>query len=471
MNYTIKELGDCRVEITVEVEKDVWVGAQKTAMNKALAGVQIKGFRKGKAPAQLAMAHVDQNRVINSALDSILTPVYSQVLGEAHLSPFSRPDVNISKIEPEALTLVFTVTLMPKVTLGAYTGIHAERAAVSVTEEEVAEAITKRLAATAELAVVEREAKEGDTVVLDFKGYVDGEAFDGGEADNYSLELGSHTFVPGFEEALIGAKAGDTPTVNVTFPEQYVKELAGKAATFECHIHEVKEKSIPELTEEASADMNIEGVKTVEELKAHEKNAILQRKTNAATNAYYEAIVEKIVEGSQVEIASSIIDGDVAAREEETKKQIESNGLTFEQYLEITGQTEEKLKADLRVSCVKNLKTFLVLQAIAAKEHMLVDDAELDVELSRMAEQYKMKVEEIRKALGASLENFRSNLQDRKIREFLLANNGENAKAEEPAAPSEEAVKEEAPKPKKARKSTKKAAPKPEEPAEEPKAE
>ncbi|MDY5441759.1 MAG: trigger factor [Candidatus Enteromonas sp.] len=471
MNYTIKELGDCRVEITVDVEKDIWVGAQEKALRKAIANVQIPGFRKGKAPANLAMAHVDQNRVVNNALDSILTPVYSQVLGEAKLSPFSRPDVNITKIEPEALTLVFTLTLMPKVTLGAYTGIPAERPSVSVTEEEVAEAISKRLAASAELAVVEREAKEGDTVVLDFKGYVNGEAFDGGEAENYSLELGSHTFVPGFEEALVGVKAGDSKKVEVTFPEQYVKELAGKAAVFECTIHEVKEKTIPELSEEAIADMNLEGVKTVEELKAYERNAILQRKTNSAMSAYYESIVAKIVEGSKVEIASSIIDGDVAQREEETKKQIESNGLTFEQYLEITGQTEEKLKADLRVSCTANLKTFLVLQTIAAKEHMVVDDAELDVELSRMAEQYKMSVEDVRKALGASLENFRSNLQDRKIREFLLANNGENAKPVEEVKEEAAPEAEEAPKPKKTRKTTKKAAKPAEAPAEEPKAE
>ncbi len=446
MKHTIKELGDCRIEITVEVDPTVWESAQQKALNRALSNVQIKGFRKGKAPKALAMAQVDPSRVMNAALDEVLTPAYASVLNEEHIQPFNRPSVNVTKVTDKELTLVFTVTTMPKVTLGAYTGIEEKRPVVSVSEEEIADSISQRLAAAAELSVVEREAKEGDTVVLDFKGYVNGEAFDGGEAENYSLELGSHSFVPGFEEALVGVKAGEDKEVNITFPQQYVAELAGKEAVFHCHIHEVKEKSVPALSEEAVADLGIEGVKTVEELKEHEKKAILEKKTNSANAAYYDAIVAKIVAASKVEIASEIIESDVAAREEQTKKQIESNGLTFKQYLEITGQTEEQMKENLRKGSEENLKTFLVLQAIAAKEHMVVDDAELDVELSKMAEQYKMKVEDIRKALGNSLETFRENLQNRKIQEFLLANNGENVKAE-PKLSSEKAEEAEEEKP------------------------
>ena len=451
MKHTIKELGDCRIEITVDVDPTVWEAAQQKALNKALSTVSIKGFRPGKAPKAMAMAHVDPSRVMNAALDEVLTPAYASVLNEEHIQPFNRPSVNVSKVTDKELTLVFTVTTMPKVTLGAYTGIEEKRAVVPVSEEEIADSISQRLAAAAELSVVEREAKEGDTVVLDFKGFVNGEAFDGGEAENYSLELGSHSFVPGFEEALVGVKAGDEKEVNITFPEQYVAELAGKEAVFHCHIHEVKEKSVPALTEEAVADLGIEGVKTVEELKEHEKKALLEKKTNSANAAYYDSIVSKIVAASHVEIASEIIESDVAAREEQTKKQIESNGLTFKQYLEITGQTEEQMKENLRKGSEQNLKTFLVLQAIASKEHMVVDDAELNVELSKMAEQYKMKIEDIRKALGNSLETFRENLQNRKIQEFLLANNGENAKKEAAvvAEKAEEEPEEENPAPKK----------------------
>lgn len=438
MKHTIKELGACRVEITVEVDEALWAGAQEKALEKALKNVQIKGFRKGNAPRQLALSHVDPTRVMNIALDDVLTPVYASVLGEEKIQPFSRPDVNVTKLSDKELTLVFTVTTMPKVTLGAYTGLDAKREVVSVSEEEIAKAISDRLATAAELSVVEREAKLGDTVVLDFKGFVDGEAFEGGEAENYSLELGSHSFVPGFEEALVGVKAGEAKSVAITFPEQYVKELAGKEATFECNVHEVKEKVVPALTEEAIADFNIDGVKTVEELKEFEKKSILERKSNAANRAYYDEIIKKAVDNATVEIAEEIVDNDVASREEQTKKQIEANGLTFQQYLEITGQTEETLKASLREGSLNNLKTFLVLQAIAAKEHMIVDDAELDVELSRLAESYKMKVEDVKKALGNNVESFRENLQNRKIQEFLMANNGEAAPKKEEAPSAEE---------------------------------
>ena len=231
MKHTIKELGDRRIEITVDVDPTVWDSAQKKALNRALSNVQIKGFRKGKAPKAMAMAQVDPSRVMNAALDEVLTPAYASVLNEEHIQPFNRPSVNVTKVTDKELTLVFTVTTMPKVTLGAYTGIEEKRGTISVTEEEIADSISKRLAAAAELSVVEREAKEGDTVVLDFKGFVNGEAFEGGEAENYSLELGSHSFVPGFEEALVGVKAGDDKEVNITFnPGPDFENLRSRAA-------------------------------------------------------------------------------------------------------------------------------------------------------------------------------------------------------------------------------------------------
>ncbi|MGM9813885.1 MAG: trigger factor [Candidatus Enteromonas sp.] len=429
MKHTIKELGTCRVEITVDVDETIWADAQKKALDKALKNVSVKGFRKGHAPRALALAHVDQSKVINAAIDDVLTPVYADVLNEEKIQPFSRPSVNITKLTEKELTIVYTLTTMPKVTLGAYTGIEAKRDVVSVSEEEVAKAINDRLANAAELTVVEREAKVGDTVVLDFKGFVDGKAFEGGEADNYALELGSHAFVPGFEEALVGVKAGDNKSITITFPEQYVKELAGKEAVFECAIHEVKEKSVPAPTEETIADLGLKDVKTVEELKEFEKKNILERKTNAANSAYYNSIVEKVVANATVTYPDEIIENDVKAQEEQTKKQIEANGLTLQQYLEITGQTEEAMRENLRKGSEANLKTYLVLQTIAAAEHMIVDDAELDVEISHLAEQYKMKVEDVKKALGNNLASFRDNLQNRKIQEFLLANNGEASKA------------------------------------------
>ncbi len=447
MKHTVKELGDCQVELLVDVDKDVWQAAQQREFKKALANVQIKGFRKGKAPEAMARAYVNQNRVMDEAINNVLTPVYAQVLTEEKLSPFTRPSVEITKVSDVELQVKFVVTLAPKVELGQYTGLKAEKKGVSVTDKEVTESINKRLEQAAELEVVERAAKLGDTVVLDFKGFIDGKAFEGGEASNYSLALGSNSFVPGFEDALVGVKAGDEKVVNITFPEQYVKELAGKPASFECKIHEVKEKKIPALSDEAVEDLALKDVHTVDELKEFEKKSLLQSKANEANRVFYEAIVEQIVASSKVTIAPSILDQEAATQEEQTKKQITDNGLTFEQYLEITGQTEEALRASLRAGAETNLKRYLVLQAIAAKEHMIVDDQELDVELSRLADQYKMKLEDVKKALGPQMDGFRENLQNRKIQEFLLANNGSAAKKEAPAKAEEKPAEKPAKKP------------------------
>ena len=437
MKHTIKELENCRIQIDVDVESDVWEEAQRKEFQRALGSVQIKGFRRGKAPAAMAAPYVNQEKVANAALNSVANLVYAQVLSEAHIQPYARPEVS-PEFKEGKLHLTYVVITMPKVTLGQYTGIEAKREPVSVTEEEIAESINNRLKNAAELEVVEREAKLGDTITLDFKGFIDGKAFDGGEAENYALELGSNSFVPGFEDALVGTKAGDDKDVDIVFPTQYVEELAGKPATFKCHIHEVKEKKVPALDDEAVKDLAINEVKTVEELKAFERKSILERKMGQSNEAYYMAIVNQVVANATVIFPPEILDSEVENQIENTKKQVESNGLTFEQYLQITGQTLETLQAATRVQSEASLKQFLVLNAIEYKEHMIVDDNELNIELSRLADQYKMKVDEVKKALGNQIEGFRSNIQQRKIRDYLLANNGEAVKTEKKEEAAEE---------------------------------
>ena len=423
MKHTINQLEDCKVELLVDVDGDVWENAQKKAFRKLAATVSIPGFRKGKVPESMLRGRIDPQRIIETALNDSLNTIYSQAIVESKVRPFYRPEVDVTKISDKELSLKFTITTVPEVTLGEYKGLHADKEVPSVTPEEVTEAVNKRLENAADLVVVEREAKLGDTLTLDFKGFIDGVPFDGGEASNYSLELGSGSFVPGFEDALVGVKAGEEREVNITFPEQYVAELAGKPATFKCTVHEVKEKSIPELSDEAVKDLGIKDVETVEALKEFEQKKLLETKVDQANRAYYEAIVRQIIAGSQIKIASPIIEDEVAKREEDTKKQVEANGLTFQQYLEITGQTEEQLKASLRSQVEESIKSELVLQQIAITEHMVVDNAELESELKRMADQYGMKLEDIRKALASQMQTFRDNLQQKKIQDFILANN------------------------------------------------
>ena len=423
MKTNLTKLAPSKFQVDVEVDEKTWADAQAKAFKKVASKISIPGFRPGKAPEAMLRAHVDPNRVINQALDIVLPQAYEFGIRENKLRPQRQPEVNITKVEEKEIGLRFTVVVFPTVTLGAYTGLEAERKVASVDEKEVEESIKKLLENNADLVVTEEPAKLGDTVVLDFEGSIDGVPFEGGKADNHSLELGSNSFIPGFEDALVGVKAGESRDVKVTFPTQYVAELAGKDAVFACTVHEVKQKVVPALTDEAVVDLAIENVKTVDELKAHQKEELLKQKADQFEREHYQAIFDQIVAASSVEIADEILDEEAAREEENTKKQVESNGLTFQQYLDVLGKKEEDLKAELRENVTKSLSAYLVGEEISIKEKLLVSDAELDVELAKVAEQYKVPVEQIRSVYGSNIESFRETLRQKKLQDFLIANN------------------------------------------------
>ena len=423
MKTNLTKLAPSKFQLDVEVDADSWAKAQEKAFKKLAAKVSLPGFRPGKAPEAMLRAHVDPNRVVNEALDIILPEAYQFGIQESKIRPQRQPEVSLTKVEEKEIGIRFTVVTFPEVTLGAYTGLKAERKVASVEEKEVDESIAKLLEQNADLVVVEEEAKKGDTVVLDFEGFIDGVPFDGGKADNHSLELGSNSFIPGFEDALIGIKAGESRDVKVTFPKQYVAELAGKDATFACTVHEVKRKVVPTLSEETVADLGIKDVKTVEELRAHQKEELLKQKADQYEREHYQAIYDQIVAASKVEIADIILDEECAREEERTKKQVEENGLTFKQYLEVLGKSEEELKAEIRTNVGKSLTAYLVGEEISVKEKLLVTDEELDAELAKIAEQYKMPVEQIRSIYGSNLDSFRESLRQKKLQDFLIANN------------------------------------------------
>ena len=422
MKSTLKELEPGKVRVDVEVETADWKAAQEKAFKKLAAKVSVPGFRPGKAPEGMLRARVDQTRIINEALDIILSPTYGEVVREHKLKPMYQPTVNVTKVSDTDLGLSFETILVPDVKLGAYKGLKAEKKVAEVSDEDVANAISKRLEQAAELVLVDRPAKLGDTVTLDFEGFMENVPFEGGKADNYTLELGSNSFVPGFEDGLVGVKAGESKEINITFPTQYVAELAGKPATFKCLVHEVKEKQIPVLSDETVKDLGIQDVETVDALNAYEKERLLKEKENENNRQHYNDLVRQIVDNAEVTISNTIVDAEVAHQEEATKKQVESNGLTFQQYLDITGQTIEQLRENIRKDASANLKSYLVMEELSIAEKLLVDDAELDFEISKLADQYKMKVEDVKKALG-NLETYRDNLRQRKLQDFILANN------------------------------------------------
>ncbi|MDY0345355.1 MAG: trigger factor [Bacilli bacterium] len=423
MEKKITKLEQSKIEVIVSVEKDIWAKAQKDSFSKLAADVEIKGFRKGKAPAEMIKAKVDQGQVFDRAINSILQDTYRQIISEENLRPYARPVVDVTKLSDLELELKFTLVLAPEVTLGEYKGLHAEKKEAVVTDHEISHAIEHLVADNASLVVKEDAAVLGDTVVMDFEGFVDGKPFEGGKAENHSLELGSGQFIPGFEDALVGAKAGDEKDINVKFPTEYVPELADKDATFKVKVHEVKVKKVPELNEDLIKDLNLPNVKTVEDLKAHQKAKLESQKANDVKRDYYEAIVKQIRDNAKIDIAKEIIDGEVEAMEENMLKQIEQQGLTMEKYLQITGQSSEKLHEQMAKEAEDNIRSVLVLEKIAEVENIKVEDDEIEFELAKIADQYKMPLEEVKKVLKDSMDRFSADVRSRRIQEFIVNNN------------------------------------------------
>lgn len=454
MKHTVEKISPSRVKLVADVEKELWANAQEKAFKKTASKVSVPGFRPGKAPRKLVEERINQEAVWNEAIDEVLTPVFATLITEEKLQPMYRPSVNVTKLSKDELELVYTIVLVPEVNLGEYKGLKATKVAPKVTDEEVKDAIDSLLKNNAELVLADRPAKLGDTTLIDFDGYLADEngklvAFDGGQANNYSLELGSNQFIPGFEEQLVGMKDGDKKEIKVTFPTNYVKELAGKEATFKITMHEIKEKQIPELNDEAVKDLAIKDVTTVDGLKEYEKTTLLNRKVNESENAFYNELIGQIIKNATFVIDEAVIENEAHQMEENLKKQIESNGLTFEQYLEITGTKQEDLHATYHVNAENNIKNFLVMHEIGVKENLAATDADIDAEIKKMAEQYKMKEEEVKSIISKNLEDFRGQLTERKVREFIMnsasKNEGPTELKEEAPAKEEKAPAKKAP--------------------------
>ena len=423
MKRVVNKLENSKVEVLCDVDELTWKDAQSKAFQKLASELEIKGFRKGKAPESLARQHIDAGKIFNEAINLMLQPAYEEVLREEKIQPFARPSVDVTKVSDTELQLKFIIVLAPEVKLGQYKGLNIAKEKVSVTEKEVSEAIDRLVAGNASLVVSEKPAKEGDTVVMDFVGKVDGKEFEGGKAENYSLELGSHQFVPGFEEQLVGKKAGEVVEVNVKFPEQYVPELAGKDAVFTCTIHEVKEKVLPELNEELIKDLNIPEVKDVEGLKKYQKEQIKAQKEQSATNEALNKVIEEISKNATIELAHEMIDDEVEGMRKNLEQQVQSRGMTVEQYLQITGQKEEDLSKKMHEDAEKNLRAILVMEQIAKEEKIEVTDADVEFEMAKIADQYHMELDKVKEILGKDLPRFKAEIRQRRITDFLLNEN------------------------------------------------
>ena len=423
MERKVTKLEHSHVQVDVVVDEKTWKDAQEKAFNKLAENVTIDGFRKGKAPKNLVKSRIDQMKVLDEAINALLPKIYEEILTKDQIRPFARPAVDVTKVSDSELEIKFVLVTAPEVKLGAYKGLEIGKKAVKVTKKDLEEALEGTLKENASLVLKEGEAAMGDIVVMDFAGRINGELFDGGSAQNHELELGSHQFIPGFEEQLVGHKAGETVNVNVTFPENYTEELKGKPAVFECKIHEVKEKKLPELNDEFVKELKVEGIETVEAFRARKEEDLKKQKELEARREYMSKLIEEIVKGSEIDLADEIVENQVESRKEDMVKRIEQSGLTLEQYLQILGQKEEQFVAQLREQALKETKEYVVLEEIAKVEKIEITDADLEFEYAKIAEQYKMKVEDVKKALAANLGEFRNNLKMQRIDDLLYNEN------------------------------------------------
>ena len=420
MKSTVKSINETKFEVTCEVEEKAWKDAQEKARKKLYEKLEIKGFRKGHVPADIAKKHVNEGEVFNEAINIVLPDTFAHAMSDNKLRPLIQPQVGVEKFSTSSLTLKFTVITAPKVEVGNYKGIKISKKEVKVTDKEVDDEIKQLLDQNAELILKEGAAQKGDTVILDFEGFVDGKPFEGGKASNYELALGSGQFIPGFEDQLIGCKKDDKKDIKVTFPKDYVENLKGKEATFKCVIHEVKEKKVPALNDDTVKELKLPNVKSVAELKANKHNEITKRKQGQVESAYYNELVDAIVKNSKVAVASEIIDEEVKNMKNNLTQRIEQSGLKFDQYLQITGQKLEDLEKKMKVDAEKNIKAYLVLEEISALEKITVTDDDLKAEYKHFADLYKMEVKKVEEIFSKDISSLKSQIASRKLHDKLI---------------------------------------------------
>lgn len=409
--------------LTVEVSAEKVNEGLTAAFNKVVKTVNVPGFRKGKMPRPMFEKRFGVESLYQDALDILLPEAYGNAIDEAGIDPIDRPDIDIEQME-KGKELIFkaTVQVKPEVTLGDYKGLEVEEFDATVTDEDVAKELETLQNRQAELVVKEEGTAElGDTVVLDFEGFVDGEAFEGGKAENHSLELGSGSFIPGFEEQLVGLATGESKDVEVSFPEEYhAAELAGKPAVFKVTLHEIKGKELPALDDEFAKDVDDE-VETLDALKEKIRTRLEDSKKHEAEHHLRDALVEKAAENAQVEIPEVMVTSEVNRMLQEFEQRLQMQGMNLELYFQFSGQDENALREQMKEEAVNRVRVALTLEAIAKAENIEASDEDVNAELEKMAGMYNMTVENIKQALGG-LEGIKGDLQKQKAVEFLIEN-------------------------------------------------
>ncbi len=401
MSLQVEKLEKNMAKLTIEVSAEELEKALQKAYLKNRNRISVPGFRKGKVPRQMIEKMYGPEIFYDDAANGLIPDAYAAAADECELQLVSRPSIEVVQIE-KGQPFIFTaeVAVKPEVTLGAYKGVEVEKADIEATEEEITAAVDKERENNSRTITVEdRAVQDGDMTVLDFEGFVDGSAFDGGKGTDYPLTIGSGAFIPGFEEQLIGAELGKETEVNVTFPEEYqAKELAGKPAVFKCTIKEIKVKELPEADDEFAKDVS--EFDTMDEYRADLKKKIEERKAADAKAKKEDAVIEKIIEGAQMEIPEAMIETQAEYLVDDFAQRLQMQGMSMEQYMQYTGATAETMTEQMKPQAKKRIESRLVLEAVADAEKIEVSDEEIEAEMTKMAEAYKMELDKLKELIS-----------------------------------------------------------------------
>ena len=401
MSLQVEKMEKNMAKLTIEVSAEDVEKAMQSAYQKAKGRISIPGFRKGKAPRKMIEQMYGKGVFLEDAVNALIPEHYSKALGECELEIVSQPKIDLVQTEPgKALIFTAEVAVKPEVTLGEYKGVEVPKSEIEVTDEEVDAEVKKEQEKNSRTINVEdRAAQLNDIVTIDFEGSVDGVPFDGGQATEYPLTLGSNTFIPGFEDQLVGAKVGDDVDVKGTFPEEYqAKELAGKEAIFKCAVKKIEAKELPELDDDFAKDVS--EFDTLAEYKEHVKTNLVEKKENEAKHAKEDAAVDKIIENAQMDIPEAMLETQCRQMLDDFSRRMQSQGLSMDQYFQFTGMTAEKMMEDMKPQALKRIQTRLVLEKVAEVENIQPTEEEVNEEISKMAEAYKMEADKLKELLG-----------------------------------------------------------------------
>ena len=406
-------------DIEIEVKGSDWESILDAAFKKKVKDLKVDGFRKGKCPKNIYLQRFGIESLYMDAVDVAANDAYTKAIRDNELIPVCEPKMDVTEIDKDHVKFKFTIITRPDVKLGKYKGLGVKKDEAKVTKKEIDEEVARLASRLAEIVVKENgKVVEGNTAVVDFEGFVDGKPLEGGNGANYPLEIGSHTFIPGFEEGIVGMEVGETKELNLTFPENYTKELANKDVKFNVTVREIKERVLPELNEDFYADLGYENIKTEEEFRKEVKEAILERKNSEIENKHLDDVLEAASKNMEIEINPEIVDDEVHRMLNQFSEQLRMQGISLDQYLQFTNTTHEDMHKQMEPEAEKRVKYRYLIEEVANKEKIEINDEDADAEAEKMASEYGVDKAEFLAHFGG-LDVVKYDMRMRKALEIL----------------------------------------------------